>query len=60
VASLTNNSRAFLHPIKFTDSKMIESNRSFWLKRLNLHSGDYLIGVFGFISKYKGMIFQKR
>jgi glycosyltransferase involved in cell wall biosynthesis len=33
----------------------VEPNRNYWLKRLNLENEDYLIGVFGFISEYKGI-----
>ena len=55
VLAITNNSSTFLHPIKFTDSKIVKSNSTYWLKRLNLKSEDYLIGIFGYISKYKGI-----
>lgn len=55
VLAITTNSSTFLHPIKFTDPKMVSPNRTYWLKRLNLKSEDYLIGIFGYISEYKGL-----
>jgi glycosyltransferase involved in cell wall biosynthesis len=55
VIALTGYSNTYLHPIKFTDPNKVKPNREYWLKRLNLENEDYLIGVFGFISEYKGI-----
>jgi glycosyltransferase involved in cell wall biosynthesis len=55
VVAMTGYSNTYLHPIKFTDPYKVEPNRNYWLKRLKLENEDYLIGVFGFISQYKGI-----
>ena len=49
-----NYDSIYVHPLKFIDPSAVNSHRSHWLERLNLSESDTLVGVFGYISKYKG------
>jgi glycosyltransferase involved in cell wall biosynthesis len=54
VLAVVDTPHVYLHPIKFTDPKNIRSNKPIWAKRLNLRKDDKIVGLFGFISEYKG------
>jgi len=43
-----------VHPIKFANARALQSNNDSWKEKLGLVADDKLIGLFGFISKYKG------
>jgi glycosyltransferase involved in cell wall biosynthesis len=49
-----NYDQVFAHPLKFVDASDVTSNREDWLERLGLSHTDRLIGIFGYVSKYKG------
>ncbi len=54
IKMITGSSNVYVHPIKFCDPGTQIDKINLWKSRLNLQTGDILIGVFGFISKYKG------
>jgi glycosyltransferase involved in cell wall biosynthesis len=54
ILSIVDNPQVFVHPIKFTDPRKIPASKSFWAKKFELAQDDILVGLFGFISKYKG------
>lgn len=46
--------QVYVHPLKFVDPVDLNSNRSRWLEKLGLSENDSLIGIFGYVSRYKG------
>jgi glycosyltransferase involved in cell wall biosynthesis len=54
IKMVTDSSNVHVHPIKFCNPRTEIDKIDVWKSRLNLEDGDRLIGIFGFISKYKG------
>jgi glycosyltransferase involved in cell wall biosynthesis len=46
--------KVFIHPLKFQDNKSIIPSRDKWNQELGTTDEDILIGLFGYLSKYKG------
>jgi glycosyltransferase involved in cell wall biosynthesis len=44
----------YLHPLKFTDKNSASPSRSTWHQKLQVSDEDILVGVFGYLSAYKG------
>jgi glycosyltransferase involved in cell wall biosynthesis len=54
ILNLFQNADVHVHPIKFTNLNALPSSTIAWKNRVGVNSDDKLIGLFGFISKYKG------
>lgn len=54
VKSIAQTSKVHVHPIKFCDPKSIADHNELWRARLKIEKDDKIIGIFGFISAYKG------
>ena len=54
IENLNLSKNVFVHPIKFINPGEVISNRTKWNKRIGLVPSVKSIGLFGFISKYKG------
>ena len=54
IRNFWNYKDVYVHPLKFVDFGECKSNRGKWVKSLKLEEEDVLLGVFGYISKYKG------
>lgn len=54
IKALFEDADVHVHPIKFVDHKTETSTTSQWKARLNVPLDAKLVGIFGFIGKYKG------
>jgi glycosyltransferase involved in cell wall biosynthesis len=54
IKDLFNYERVSVHPLKFVDTSSSFANSKNWRKQLGLSQEHILIGVFGYISSYKG------
>lgn len=54
VVAITKSNNVHVHPIKFCDPKVVQDKLDIWKQRLHFKSDDKIIGIFGFISQYKG------
>jgi len=53
-AAITKSNNVHVHPIKFCNPGKGQDSLNVWKKRLRFEREDKIIGIFGFISEYKG------
>lgn len=54
VVAITKSNNVHVHPIKFCDPRSVRDSLNIWKQRLRFESNDKIIGIFGYISQYKG------
>jgi len=54
VVAITRSNDVRVHPIKFCNPNDGQDRLEIWKKRLHFEKDDKIIGIFGFISEYKG------
>ena len=54
VKAITKSNDVHVHPIKFCNPRVGQDRLNDWKKRLRFENEDRIVGIFGFISQYKG------